>query len=84
MRIDDILIAKEEAKKFLHYVNEFLKTDKEHDWESPAERGLIRAQSLILSRALSAMRNPYSCPRSAVSKRIRNQKKGEKEWNGLL
>lgn len=84
MNIEDIKIAREEAKRFLEFTEDFLKAVDGHDWGNPAERGLVRAQSLILSRALAAMRNPYSCSRSSVSKRIRKQKKGEKEWNGLL
>jgi len=74
MNIEDIKVAKNEAKKFLEYTEEFLKMMDGHEWGNPAERGLVRAQSIILSRALAAMRNPYNCPRSDYGKKIRSKK----------
>ena len=74
MNIEDIKIARNEAKKFLEFTEDFLKVMDGHCWGNPAERGLVRAQSIILSRALAAMRNPYSCPRSTIGKKIRSKK----------
>lgn len=74
MNIEDIEDARAEAKKFLDYVDEFCEVFRGDSGEHPAERGLVKAQSIILSRALAAMRNPYSCPRSTISKKIRSKK----------
>lgn len=71
MNIEDIEIARNEAKKFLEFTEDLLKVLDGHDWGNPAERGLVRAQSIILSRALAAMRNPYNCLRSTYGKKLR-------------
>ena len=69
MKIEDIKKAKEEAEKFIKFVEDLLIAEKQRGegtgWylSCPAESGLIKAQSLILSRQLSAMRNPYNCKR---------------------
>lgn len=64
MEIEDIKKARAEAKKFIKYCDDFFVADKEKDYYStPAESGLVKAQSLILSRQLSAMRNPWTCKR---------------------
>ena len=65
MFIEDIKAAKAEAKKFIAFVDDYLKADggQNEPWKYPVEIGLVRAQSLILSRALSLMRNPY-CKRN--------------------
>ena len=65
----DIIHAKKEALKFIQFVDVWIKAEEERGkctwatWNCPVEIGLIRAQSIILSRALSAMRNPY-CKRN--------------------
>ena len=74
MNIEDIKIAMEEAKRFLEFTDDLLKARAVHDWGTPAEMGLVKAQSIILSRALAAMRNPYSCPRSDFGKKYRRKK----------
>ena len=74
MSIEDIKIARNEAKKFLEFTDDFLKAMDGHEWGNPAEGGLVKAQSLILSRALAAMRNPDSCPRSDFGKKYRRKK----------
>ena len=66
MNIEDVKKAKAEAKKFIEFVDDLLKaeaTPRDYYLSNPAECGLVRAQSLILSRQLSAMRNPYTCKR---------------------
>jgi hypothetical protein len=69
MKIEDIKKAKEEAEKFIKFVEDFLIAEKQRiegtGWylSCPAESGLVKAQSLILSRQLATMRNPYSCKR---------------------
>lgn len=68
MNIEDIKKAKAEAKKFIEFVDDLLIAEeqrKEKRWyyNCPAESGLVKAQSLILSRSLSAMRNPCTCKR---------------------
>ena len=72
MNYEDIIEAKKEAEKFIAYVRDFQDAEaerkkriSEQHWifNIPVETGLVRAQSLILSRALSAMRNPY-CARN--------------------
>lgn len=66
MNIEDIKKAKDEAQKFIEFVDDFLKAESEkrpHYLTNPAEAGLVKAQSLILSRQLSAMRNPWTCKR---------------------
>lgn len=66
MNDSDIIQAKEEAIKFVQFVKDLQKAVNERDGflsSFPVEVGLVRAQSLILSRALSAMRNPY-CQRN--------------------
>lgn len=58
---EDIKAAKAEAEKFIAFVNDYLKLKNSTDaWcDYPVEKGLIKAQSLILSKSLSLMRNPY-------------------------
>ena len=66
MKIEDIKKAKEEAEKFIALVDDFfIANDSRESWylTCPAEIGLVKAQSLILSRQLSAMRNPWTCKR---------------------
>jgi hypothetical protein len=66
MNIEDIKKAKEEAEKFIALVDDFfIADDSRESWHltCPAEIGLVKAQSLILSRQLSAMRNPWTCKR---------------------
>lgn len=69
MKIEDIKKAREEAKKFIALVDDWLIAEKEREenpcfiYSCPAEIGLVKAQSLILSRQLSAMRNPWTCKR---------------------
>jgi hypothetical protein len=66
MNIEDIKKAKSEAKKFIEFVDDLLKaeaTPRDYYLSNPAEYGLVKAQSLILSRQLSAMRNPWTCKR---------------------
>ena len=69
MEIKDIKKAKEEAKKFIEFVEDFLIAEKQRSEDKgwylncPAESGLVKAQSLILSRQLAVMRNPYTCKR---------------------
>lgn len=67
MNIEDVKKAKAEAKKFIEFVDDLLKaeaTPRDYCYLSnPAECGLVKAQSLILSRQLSAMRNPWTCKR---------------------
>ena len=59
---EDIITAKAEAEKFIAFVNDYLKLENSTDaWcDCPVEKGLIKAQSMILSRTLSLMKNPYS------------------------
>ena len=62
MNDNDIIQAKEEAMKFVQFVKDWKKAEDERTkgcYSVPVEIGLVRAQSIILSRALSAMRNPY-------------------------
>lgn len=62
MNYSDIIQAKEEAIKFVQFVKDWQKAEDEMPksrYSVPVEIGLVRAQSIILSRALSAMRNPY-------------------------
>lgn len=69
MNIKDIKQAREEAKKFIEFVDDMMAAEKEKAyWFTPAESGLVSAQSIILSRALSAMRNPWTCRRSKTYK----------------
>ena len=68
MNISDIKKAKEEAKKFIDLIDDLLVAEDERAekgwyYNCPAETGLVKAQSLILSRQLSAMRNPWTCKR---------------------
>lgn len=69
MNDKDIVLAKNEAKKFIQFVDDWIKAEEERvkctypTWSCPVEIGLVRSQSIILSRALSAMRNPY-CKRN--------------------
>lgn len=69
MEIEDIKKAQKEAKKFIEFVEDWLKAEEQRKenpyfvYNCPAEIGLVKAQSLILSRQLSAMRNPYTCKR---------------------
>lgn len=65
MEIEDIKQAREEAKKFIKFVDDLFAAEKEKVYyTNPAESGLVKAQSIILSRALSAMRNPWTCRRN--------------------
>lgn len=59
---EDIITAKAEAEKFIAFVKDYLKLKDSTDaWcDCPVEKGLIKAQSMILSRTLSLMRNPHS------------------------
>lgn len=50
MNIEDIKIARDEAKKFLEFTDDFLKVMDGHAWGTPAERGLVRAQCSCESR----------------------------------
>ena len=68
MNIADVKKAKEEAKKFIDLIDDLLvaegeRAEKGWYFSCPAETGLVKAQSLILSRQLSAMRNPWTCKR---------------------
>lgn len=69
MEIEDIKKAREEAEKFIALVDDWLIAEKQRSEDKrwylncPAEIGLVKAQSLILSRQLSAMRNPWTCKR---------------------
>lgn len=68
MNDNDIIQAKREVQKFIQFVKEWEDAEAERHKEgwrynNPVEIGLVRAQSIILSRALSAMRNPY-CKRN--------------------
>lgn len=68
MNISDVKKAKEEAKKFIDLIDDLLVAEDERAekcwyFSCPAETGLVKAQSLILSRQLSAMRNPWTCKR---------------------
>ena len=60
MKITSIREAKTEARKFIKFCDEFeekvKQENKYHECECPRERGLVRAQSMILTRALSSMR----------------------------
>ena len=65
MKIEDVKRAKAEAKKLIKYMDlllscVFIKNGYVYSDSSPAESGLVRAQSLILSRALADMRNPLT------------------------
>ena len=73
MNDNDIIQAKEEAMKFVQFVKDWQKAEDERTYSVPVEIGLVRAQSIILSRALSAMRNPY-CKRN---ERKRKKARGE-------
>lgn len=67
MKLEDIKQAREEAKRFVKFTDDLLKALDGKDfyyWDHPAETGIVKAQSIILSRALSAMRNPWTCRRS--------------------
>ena len=79
MDTEDIRTAYAEAKKFIKYVEEAEEVGGvERTYNHPVEIGLVRAQSLILSKALSAMRNPHRCQHSCVQKRIREYNKQRK------
>ena len=55
MFIADVKRARQELKKLLTYMDDWLEADrikKGYTYAKPAESGLMRAQSLIASRAL--------------------------------
>jgi len=60
MKITSIREAKTEARKFIKFCEEFEEKVKKEDayscWNCPRERGLVKAQSMILTRSLSSMR----------------------------
>ena len=79
MDTEDIRTAYVEAKRFIKYVDDAEEVGGvERPYSHPVEAGLIKAQSLILTKALSGMRNPYKCQHSCVQKRIREYDKNKK------
>lgn len=60
MNKEKIQKAREEAKKFVMFCDDAIaaRSQEGRDWDSPRETGLVRHQSMILTRALADLRRP--------------------------